>query len=147
MQRRSLVGFDSRRMRGQEREGVFVHAQILPVPGSEVFSYFRGMLPEVLWALAVLEVYELRILRVFAVVRGYVLRILPDSQHFGARHCCAHSMCFRVRDSVLRVLQVLALFRRLVLRGTRYCEYSEYSEYARYTRSMEDTSAICAPCR
>ena len=85
---------------------------MLPVPGSTVESVFErnyrhfGFMYQVL-----------RILRVLAVFRGSVLRILSDSQQYFGIRCCGYSLFFEVfRGSVVRVLQVLlAVFRPLIL--------------------------------
>ena len=63
------------------------------MPWSKV-KYFQRKLRQVLRVLAVLGLYVLRgILRVLAVSRGSVLRILPYSQYSGVRRCAILNCC------------------------------------------------------
>ena len=51
-----------------------------------------------------------------------------------------HLKCFR--GSVLRVLQVLAVFRPLVLLALRVLAVPKYSQYAQHTRNMNYSSTV-----
>ena len=60
---------------------------------------------------------------------------------------CGYSPCFQIlRASVLRVLQVRAVFHPLVLLVLRVLAVPKYFQYAQYTRNRKCTYTICAPC-
>ena len=99
----------------------------------------------------------LQVLRVLAVFRvcahtastrsfsSSVLRILPDSQVFGVRYC-AYALFFKYFEgSALLVMQVLAVFRPLVLRVLRVLAVPKHSQYAQYAQSTKYTWTICTP--
>ena len=72
--------------------------QMLPVPGSKVRNY-RKKRNRVLRVLGVFPASYCGLLRVLAVFRGSVLRIIADTQYFGVRYC-GYSLYFKY----LRVL-------------------------------------------